>query len=245
MDAYSDDDLTLETLARNWSDAHTNGHFPKRGSRRIRGAAFDISEENMNAILNFNLASYACLALETCPQTGRLHYQFYLVCPNTVRLSTLRAAIKAAGFQSCDGSHESNILYVKKQREQDYDEAIAQGNHLYNGNEDTFKERGDRPDERRALSRTLSSLFNIEDCFLKCHEQWHDSDKEVWIQAINDLNDSVADLLEHYILDDESELDDDIAMDMFDRDPCELPPKKRKQSSYVCPAPKSMSLTFK
>lgn len=238
-------DLTLLDPVALWEDNHSDSHFPKRGSRRIRGAAYDVSEENEQAILNFHLASYACLSREICPLTQRPHIQFYLVCPNTVRLSTLRASIKKAGFQSCDGSHESNILYVKKQREQDYDRAIAAGDHLYQGNQETFKERGDRPDERRALSRTLSSLFDIEACYKKCNHLWTVSDSDIWAEAINGLNDSIAELLEHYVLDDETDLDDDIAMDMFDRDPCTLPPKKRKQVSYVCPEPKSMSLTFK
>lgn len=138
----------------------TREPFPDRGSRRIRGASFDTSQENFNAIINFSKAYYTCAAYEYCPTTGKKHIQFYIACKNTVRLSTLRAAIKDAGFKSCDASNYENKLYVLKMREQDI-ESNPPG---YIGNHDTFQEKGTFPTPEEITQSTLETIKNLKLC---------------------------------------------------------------------------------
>lgn len=187
---------------------HNDIEFPKRGARRIRGASYDLSPENLKAILEFPAAIYACYALEVCPRTGRNHAQFYLSCKNHVRLATLRQHIKDAHFSKCDASHKDNILYVLKQRDEDYD-AHADDD-AYDGNAATFKERGERPDERQAAARTLESL-NISHEFFDVHA--NDIPQEIavqWSRQLEAITDSLCDMIE--VFDIESESDDDIEM---------------------------------
>lgn len=201
------------------SHIHVNSEYPTRGSRRIRGASFDVSETNKLNILNFPLAHYVCLALENCPETGRPHYQFYIVCKNTVRLSTLRAHIKDAGFQACDASHMANILYVLKQRDEDYEEHKDDDD--YHGNDDTFCERGERPDERAAAARTLDSFTLLQNYCIATHKEMHPEIAKGYEKHIVESTDALCRLLD--IIDVMSSDEDDEMNDMNDR-----PLKKQK-----------------
>lgn len=168
--------------------------FPDRGSRKIRGASYDISDNNRSAILNFPFAVYACYAEETCPTTGRQHLQFYLYCKNMVRLSTLRAHIKEAKFLHCHASHAHNIMYVLKQRDQDYTD--NEENPDYNGNAATFQERGERPDERRAAARTLESLIDCQNYFIATQTHQPEWLRNQWFGKLNEVTDSLCHLMD-------------------------------------------------
>lgn len=183
--------------------------FPDRGSRKIRGASYDLSDANRNAILNFPFAVYACYAEETCPTTGRQHLQFYLYCKNNVRLSTLRAHIKEAKFLSCNASHASNIMYVLKQRDQDYAENEA--NPSYDGNAATFFERGERPDEKRAAARTLESLVECQNYFIATQTHQPDWLREQWFGKLNEITDNLCHLMDvaDFQSSDDSEMEDE------------------------------------
>lgn len=176
------------------NDNHSNSEYPSRGCRKIRGAAFDVSPENQEAILNFKYAEYVCLAKEICPSTGREHIQFYMYCKNAVRLSTLRTAIKDAGFQKCDASHGANIMYVLKQRDKDYNDHPEIED--YDGNAATFRERGTRPDEEAAAARTLESLTECQNFFLATQEHQPDWLRAKWFGKISDVTDNLCHLMD-------------------------------------------------
>lgn len=182
--------------------------FPTRGARRIRGASFDVSDINKSAILNFKFAHYVCLAKELCPTTGREHYQFYMVCKNNVRLSSLRACIKEAGFQECHASHRANILYVLKQRDEDYERHNDQQD--YEGNSDTFEERGNRPDEARQAARTLDSLKICQDFFLGTQNHLPDFLRQQYFEKISDVTNALCDLMDTCDFDGDSDSDEEM-----------------------------------
>lgn len=200
--------------------AATRLPFPSRGARRIRGASFDVSDTNKEAILNFKFAHYVCLAGEICPKTGRPHFQFYMVCKNPVRLSSLRSAIKEAGFQECHASHKANILYVLKQRDEDYE--AHQDEQDYQGNATTFQERGTRPDEARQAARTLDCLKTCQDFFLGTQNHLPDFLRQQYFDKISDVTNALCDLMDTC---DFAESDDD---DMDDMDDIEPSSKKMK-----------------
>lgn len=197
---------------------HNSRTFPTRGSRRIRGASFDISEAGKSNILNFPLASYTCFAEEICPVSGRPHLQFYIVCKNNVRLSTLRTHILDAHFDACDSSHSANILYVLKQRDSDFDD--HQDDEDYQGNATTFQEKGERPDERRAAARTLDALIECQNYYLGTMSQMPESIRDNWHGKIYQVTDSLCTLMD---VCDFGPSDDDSDTDM-----CPSAPKKRK-----------------
>lgn len=200
---------------------HDSRTFPLRGSRRIRGASFDVSEQGKSNILDFPLAHYTCFSEEICPDTGRPHLQFYLVCKNNVRVSTLRQHIQMASFRACDMSHASNILYVLKQRDEDY--LAHEADEDYQGNAATFQEKGERPDERRAAARTLDALIDCQNYYQATLPQMHESIREEWFGKICQVTDSLCTLMDTCDFGD-SEDDSDIDM-------CPSAPKKRKANS--------------
>lgn len=196
-------------------DANHNARtFPTRGSRRIRGASFDVSEQGKSNIINFPLASYTCLAEEICPVTGRPHLQFYIVCKNAVRLSTLRTHILDAHFDACDSSHAANILYVLKQRDSDYDEweAAHPGDEDYQGNAATFQEKGERPDEKQQAARTLECLIDCQNFYQATANHMHESIRQEWFGKICHVTDSLCDLMDMCEFNASDEEDSDIDM---------------------------------
>lgn len=207
---------------RNYSYEREDDMFPARGSRKIRGAAYDVSEENQNAILNFPFARYACFSEEICPTTGRPHLQFYIWCTNAVRKSTLRQHIKEARFMHCTANHEANILYVLKQRDKDYRENAD--NPDFDGNAATFKENGERPDERQQAARTLDALTECQNFFIATNHAMPDHMRTAYFDRISEVTDSLCfllDMTDFHESDSETECDDDKHM-------CSPPPKKRK-----------------
>ena len=172
-------------------DARTGPAFPERGARRIRGASFDVSEDNFKAILNFKHAYYSCAAREFCPDTGKPHIQFYVACKNSVRLSTLRAAIKDAAFFPCERSNEENKLYVLKMRQSDIDEHGAN----WEGNHCSFQERGSYPTPVE-ISQSMSQLLHI------IRVQQHSDERDILIEQVQEytacLHDEIEAMADHY-----------------------------------------------
>jgi hypothetical protein len=182
------------STSRFYNDNNSTRDFPTRGARKIRGACFDLSEDNRLRLLNFPFAHYVCYAKELCPTTGREHYQFYMVCKNHVRLSTLRDHIKDAGFYACDASHDANILYVLKQRDEDYEENEVDPD--YNGNQDTFVERGERPSEKARAARTLDSLLECQNFYDATAQDMPQKLRAEWFGKICQVTDSLCDLMD-------------------------------------------------
>lgn len=189
----SDQEPTAHELVNGQSNHRP---FPQRGSRKVRGATFDVTPENRERILNFPLATYACCALEVCPTTGNEHYQFYLTFKNTCRLSTLRANILSAGFYACDASHRQNILYVLKQRDKDYADHADDDD--YDGNTATFMEKGERPDERAAASRTLDALLDCQNFLLATQHDMPDYLRQQAFEKVSDVTESLCHLLDQF-----------------------------------------------
>lgn len=200
-------------------DDHSNQTYPSKGARRIRGAAFDVSEDNQLAILNFGKPGnhvYSCFAEETCPTTGRKHLQFYIVLKNYARVSTLRSAIKDASFRACHKDHAYNINYVLKQRDEDYDAHAEEDN--YQGNIEVFQESGERPDIRKIAARTLESLHECQQ-FYECTAM--NMPPELRMEALAklcDVTDSLCHLMDHANMSSGDEHEDE-DIDMCDRPP--------------------------
>lgn len=116
-----------------------------------------------------------------------------MFCKNAVRLSTLRSAIKDAGFQKCDAGHNANILYVLKQRDRDYEEHPDEN---YEGNAATFKERGDRPDEAYQAARTLECLTECQNFFIATQEHQPDWLRAKWFEKLTDITNNLCFLME-------------------------------------------------
>lgn len=198
-------------------DNHGTEEFPERGARAICGASYDLSPANLNAILNMEGRIYACYAIETCPETGRLHAQFYMYFKNCRRLSTLRAAIKSAKFIAAGADHNANRLYCLKMREQD----IASHGPDYVGNEATFKEAGTMPDADAARECTLATLTKLQEISFSFPDyNLH--------RAVFELTENVLYILDHFFLDDDIEELDDLQT-VFDKSREDVKNLKRKR----------------
>lgn len=87
--------------------------------RRWRGTSFEVNRGNENTMLenikNLPAVTYAIWQLEQCPETGRLHYQFYIELKHA---STWNIAKKIFGntshIEKCDATVAANIAYASK-----------------------------------------------------------------------------------------------------------------------------------
>lgn len=87
----------------------------KAQSRMWAFTIFDILGEGKHGDFNLKDVSYFCWQLEKCPTTERLHYQGFVVCERTKRLSAMKKIHSTAHWESCNGSFDDNKKYCTKE----------------------------------------------------------------------------------------------------------------------------------
>lgn len=83
------------------------------GTHHLQNDAFDLKFKNF-----LEKQKQFIYGLETCPTTGRIHWQFFFESCNKsgIRHSTLRKEHSKTTFITCDGSKAQNFLYCAKQQ---------------------------------------------------------------------------------------------------------------------------------
>lgn len=99
---------------------------------------------------------YLVRGCETCPETGRPHYQCYVNFKNKLRLNQVRAIFGSVHAEQCRGSPEQNRTYCIK--------------------EGDFSERGLLPKKKGArndlyLARDAAETMSFEDLMVSEHAQ--------------------------------------------------------------------------
>lgn len=90
-------------------------------SRSFAMTIFDVNEAEVLKTLKYK---YVIMGKETCPTTGRVHYQTYVQFVNPTSFHILKKKLPTTHMEVAKGTHQQNINYCKKDNDIFFEDGV-------------------------------------------------------------------------------------------------------------------------